>query len=403
MPGTEPLEPELVAALQAIDATLDGEPVEPEFAELAELSLILRDQAPRPDEAVLERLDDRMRTRFADPPARSRTTRQSRWRGAWGRGGAAVAALTAVIVLIVVQPWSGGDNQTVHFLSAPSSSSGSAASGAGGAGSSGGTSASSAESGSATATSRAPAPAVPAPAPVAPTSARHQIAQTARLQLRARAGRISQVSRALFRVIATERGSVTRSRVNAEADGPSEATFELRVPSGRLQATLTRLSGLRGARVLSRTDSSQEITAQIGGAATRLADARALRRSLLSRLAAATTQPEADRLTVQLHRNEVAIGRAAAALARLHGRVSDSTIAVQITAPAPVRHRRHHAAGGGFTLHRALHDAGHILLVALGVLVIGVAVLIPLSLLAVFAAWLWSRVLRRRREGALGA
>ena len=63
------------------------------------------------------------------------------------------------------------------------------------------------------------------------------------------------------------------------------ANFQLSVPSGALGQTLTQLSSLTYAQVVSRTDTSQDITGQYGAAAARLADARALRTSLLKQLA----------------------------------------------------------------------------------------------------------------------
>src|SRR6267154_1294667 len=42
-----PLDPEMLAALDVIDATLAGEAVDPEHAELAELALLLADQRPQ--------------------------------------------------------------------------------------------------------------------------------------------------------------------------------------------------------------------------------------------------------------------------------------------------------------------------------------------------------------------
>ena len=43
-----PIDPEIAACLDAIDATLAGEPVDPRHAELAELALLLADDRPRP-------------------------------------------------------------------------------------------------------------------------------------------------------------------------------------------------------------------------------------------------------------------------------------------------------------------------------------------------------------------
>jgi hypothetical protein len=62
-----------------------------------------------------------------------------------------------------------------------------------------------------------------------------------------------------------------------------------------------------------------------------------------------------------------------------------------------------HAASEGLTLHRGLHDAGRVLTVALVVLLIALAVLVPLGL--VLLALLGARRVWRRheREQALGA
>jgi hypothetical protein len=73
-----------------------------------------------------------------------------------------------------------------------------------------------------------------------------------------------------------------------------------------------------------------------------------------------------------------------------------------VSAPAPRRrHHPHGSTSSGFTLHTALHDAGRILLVAAGVLLIAFAVLIPLALVVALIAWVWALVLRRRREAVL--
>ncbi len=48
MSRSEHLDPRVLADLDAIDATLAGEPVYPAHAELAELALLLADATPRP-------------------------------------------------------------------------------------------------------------------------------------------------------------------------------------------------------------------------------------------------------------------------------------------------------------------------------------------------------------------
>jgi hypothetical protein len=52
-------------------------------------------------------------------------------------------------------------------------------------------------------------------------------------------------------------------------------------------------------------------------------------------------------------------------------------------------------------LSRALHDAGDVLKVALAVLIVALAVLVPLALLAAIIAIAWRVSRRRLRERAL--
>ena len=72
-PDEQPLDPEVVASLEAIDATLAGEPVAPLHAELAELSLLLADERPGIDPVFARTLDERVQrpgSRIGGPPAR---------------------------------------------------------------------------------------------------------------------------------------------------------------------------------------------------------------------------------------------------------------------------------------------------------------------------------------------
>ena len=51
-PDSDPEGPEIAGALMAIDATLAGEAVDPDYAELAELALILRARATQDQRRV---------------------------------------------------------------------------------------------------------------------------------------------------------------------------------------------------------------------------------------------------------------------------------------------------------------------------------------------------------------
>jgi len=176
------------------------------------------------------------------------------------------------------------------------------------------------------------------------------------------------------------------------------AVFKLSIPSANLSATLNALSQLRGATVVSRTDATNDITGQVGGAGERLAEARALRTSLLKQLAAATTSEQVDSIKAQLRSADASIASDLSTLNGLKHQVAYSNVIVSIqavTPPPPV------SKGGGFTMGRAAHDAGRVLVVVAGGALIALAVLVPLGLVGALVAWVGLAVRRRRREHAL--
>jgi hypothetical protein len=241
-------------------------------------------------------------------------------------------------------------------------------------------------------------PAVPQASPTPPTGGR-QVVQSAQLSLSTRPDRVDDVSQQVYDVVGAQSGVVDNSTVTANGGAGGYAQFQLSVPSSNLESTMSALSNLQGATVVSRTDSSQDITGQAGGAGRALADARALRRSLLKQLAAATTTQEIDSLKIQLHDAEASIDSDLSTLNSLHRKVAFTQISVTINASMVPGHPV--SSGDGFTIGRAAHDAGRVLVVAAGVALIALAVLVPLGLLAAVIAWLGLAVRRRRREQAL--
>src|SRR5581483_11706800 len=130
----EPLDPEVMAELEAIDAVLAGEPVDPEYAELAELALLVAAERPAVEVGFAVRLDERVERRFAAPPVPvappSTRFRRRVWGWSLGLAGSVAAAVAVVVVLL----GSGGGSRTLPertsstaAAAASSSSSGSAA------------------------------------------------------------------------------------------------------------------------------------------------------------------------------------------------------------------------------------------------------------------------------------
>src|SRR5579864_608074 len=106
IPGDE----RIMASLEAVDATLAGEPVDPIHAELAELALLLADERPGVDPEFATRLDRAVQRRFA-PVEVAKPSRQARVlpalrRGWWFWTPAAglAAALIAAVVIVAAGP-----------------------------------------------------------------------------------------------------------------------------------------------------------------------------------------------------------------------------------------------------------------------------------------------------------
>jgi hypothetical protein len=392
MRRAEPLEPEMAAALAAIDATLEGDPVDPEHAELAELALILRADRPAPTREAAEAIDERVAKRWARPPLQRRLRPRRSWLAAPVAGLAAVALVVAIVSI----GGNGGSSSGVSSAAASSATSSAAASAPAGAAASGAGVSTSAPSRAATPAggNRRQAP-VPSPSP----SGKRQVVQSAQLSLSAAPSRIDDVAQQVFDVVDGENGIVVSSHVTSTGGPDGGARFALSVPVGNLQRTVSELSQLHGAHVVSRSDDTNDITGQVGGAGRRLAEARALRRSLLRQLAAATTTEAVASLRAQLRDADAMIGRDSASLTSLHRSVANSSLTVTIQAasvPVPVT-----SHGGGFTLHRAVHDAGRVLVVVAGVALIALAVLVPLGLMVALVGWVGLVLRRRRREAML--
>jgi len=408
----DPIDPEIAAALDAIDATLAGEPVDGRYADIAEIALLLASDRPQVPPAFATSIDEKVSRRFAavatERPGRRRAVRF------WEATGA-LAAVVAVIVAIVVvagnvhgasseSSSSAADLAQTSTSAASSSSSGSAAAGS----TPSAPPARAAKSRAALVPPTNPSPfgasasgssgsATSTPALQPPTTGR-KVVQGAQLNLTAAPNRIDDIAQEIYDVVGQANGIVDSSSVTQGGPG-GYANLQLSLPSAGLGQTMGQLSSLNYAQVVSRTDSSRDITDRYGAATRALADARALRTSLLKQLANATTTEQIDSLKAQIHDAEASISSNQATLNRLNHQVNYSEVYVTVqakTAPAPVSH-----GGGGFTLGRAAHDAGRVLTVAAGVALIAIAALTPVALVVALAWWVGAALKRRRREQAL--
>jgi hypothetical protein len=233
--------------------------------------------------------------------------------------------------------------------------------------------------------------AVPAPGESVASGREQQ--RAASITLAATSSEVQSVADGAARVAARLGGFVESSQVQVSRGGSSGAQLTLSVPSANLNAALGSLGQLASLRAESQ--SLQDITDAYDAARRRLADANAERQALLRALSAAVTQGQIDSLRERLSGAAQRISAAHDEVQGLSRRASNSQVEVTVTGTA------HASAAGGSTLHRGLHDAGHVLAVTLTALLIGAAVLVPLALLGLVAAVAGGGIRRYRRERAL--
>jgi hypothetical protein len=170
-------------------------------------------------------------------------------------------------------------------------------------------------------------------------------------------------------------------------------TFELRIPQAKLRNALHELSGL--AHVASRTDGTVDVTNQFDAAKARVQDLETERQHLLRQLAHAITTTEVDSLKQRLAIVENQLADAKKHLGNIQQRIRLVPVTVEVRGQEGVD------SGGAWGIGDAFHDAGRVLTVIGGILLISAAVLVPLGLIGA-VAWITARaVIRRRREGAL--
>jgi len=329
-----------------------------------ELEIALQAETPRPSAAFEERMDERVATGF---PRKSKLRLPS-------SPLPAIAAGTAVIVAVVigVSLSGGGSGQSTSTGGAPAVAAPKA----------------SAES------RAAPSSGVTAQtAPATPLTRVRRVERSAALTLAAPGSKLDDVANQIVSVVDRRHGFVLHSTVTTGSGGATGGEFELRVPSASLQDTLSDLSGL--ADVRSRTQNADDITQPYNAVAGQLGEARAMRHSLLGRLAKATTDTEAQALRRRIRLVSAQIRSLSARFSALQNRARFATIDVTL-----VRERGHHSAVAG-GVSGDFHDALHSLAVSLGIALRVLGVALPLALLAALG-WLAAALLkRRRREAAL--
>jgi hypothetical protein len=374
--------------LAELDAALSGDAHGPAAERWRELREDVRALAPAGSQDFERELRERVLER--DPtPRRSRLRLRLRLAQPSPPALAAIlAACSVLIALAVAHPWQGkGSGAAVPARSR--------ATGVVAPASAGGAGASSAAKAAAKADELGPsAPSVAAaPSAGAGASAPGRVQELgATVTFAVTPSQVQQTADRISRLVVNDGGFVQSAHVQVQQGQGGEANLTLKLPSEKLSAALASLE--RIAPVRDESQSLQDITNSYDAARQRLADANAERQALLHALSRAVTEGQIDSLRERLAQSRGAVASAHAALEALSRRASTAEVEVSVLGSA-------HASSEGLTLHRGLHDAGRVLMVALVVALIAAAVLLPLALVLAALALSARKWRRYRRERAL--
>jgi Domain of unknown function (DUF4349) len=233
-----------------------------------------------------------------------------------------------------------------------------------------------------------PVPPVPPTEKLKPGQERVQ-ERSASMTLSTESGQVDDVADGVVEVTERYDGIVASSNVST-SNGKGRATFDLRIPSQNLQATLAELSDL--ADVTSRDEGVLDITAPFISAEERFDDAKAEVDALLDQLAEADSATEIASIREQLRSARGELAAARAELGGLKQRADFSRLSVTVTGDGD---------GDGWSIGDAAEDSVDVLEALGGAALVTLAVVIPLGGLALLAWFAATRLRQRRRESAL--
>jgi hypothetical protein len=366
---------------------------------MPDLEMLLRDVRPAPDPVWAERLDEKVAAGFRRPPKRRfwqvsfLSVRQQLF--AMCSVGL-VAGLAALLVITNMGSYTSSSSSDLSMPAAAKapSSAGSSASKSADSATSTQTPAPMSTFGGSSGSAAAPTRRGSAAAP----TRRRAVIASANLTLTTASDDVESVTDRAIRLTDTLGGFVQTSSTSREG-AHATATLSLKLPSDKLDAGIAQLSKL--AHVRSRSQEAEDVTDQRSVLEGAVRDARADREGLRVRLAKATTDKERSRLRALLDRASRRVTQRERDVAQLGQQTSFSTVDLRIVgtrkaaaAPAPA---------GRWTPGDAAKDAGRVLEVIAGVLVIAFAILVPLGILAGLAVFANRGLTRRRRERALEA
>lgn len=222
-----------------------------------------------------------------------------------------------------------------------------------------------------------------------------EVARTARLTLAANGDKIETISDRVNAMTDRFGGYVATSRVSAGEGSKGRATFLLMLPAAQYNDALASLSKL--AHVRSRSQSSEDITADYKASERALKLSQDRVAALEAKLAAADTPAERVAIRHNLERARFALRQSTRRARVNRQRVNYVPLEMTIVADKSAD-----TVGKG-TIAKSVDRAGKILTGAVAVLIVALAVLLPLTLIGAIGYFGYRRWHRIRRDGAIAA
>ena len=417
----DPLSLDEARELDALERALAGDPVDADLRDFEDLVHDIRATAPEMTPGFAARLEHQLAEGFpesSESPVRRVSPR--RWLLLPAAG--SVAAVLVAVVIVLDQ--GGGNDGAPQFADdgpAPSMSREDLAAGAGKSSNESSGAAADSEAAAPAPAESAAAPQAVAPPPTAGTTTdpggaatsqadlsrrsakiapakERKIERSADLVLRVPTRKLDSTSDGVIRTVDRFGGIVASSSIGSD-DTSGEATFDLRIPTDRLDDALAALSKL--GHVTDRRQNLVDITGSFTSAQDRLSDARAERRGLLRALGRASTQQQIDSLRARLRNVRSQIARLNGELDALRRRADLSRVSVTVRGDGSAAEEE--GGAGTWSPGDAARDAVRVLEVIAGVTLIALAIIAPLALLAALVAVGMRVGRRRRREAALDA
>lgn len=219
-----------------------------------------------------------------------------------------------------------------------------------------------------------------------------EIERSAEIGLLAEPADVADDSAQVFSAVHSANGIVLHSTTTQGRH--ASADFDLLIPSRNLGDALAAFSAIDEVR--SRHEATDDITAPTVSLEEGLQDSQARIDGLLAQLSVAETESEREAVEIELRGERRHAAGLRSQLDRLHQRTDFSRVSLRIETGASSPQ-----SGGGWGVDDALDDAGHILGIAAGVTLVGLAVIAPLALICLLTWLAYGIWLRARREQAI--